>query len=67
MWLLLLGRFPGGALIGLFVVGHVFGFVLLYDLAWMILGLGLWTGQRALPGAADAAPHTASAQVISPS
>ncbi len=42
-WLLVLGGFPGGAVVGLFVIGHLFGFLFLYDIAWMILGMRLWT------------------------
>ncbi len=45
-WLLIFGGFPGGAIAGLFVVGHLFGFLFLYDIAWMILGIRLWTMQR---------------------
>lgn len=61
-WLLIVGGLPGGALIGLFVVGHLFGFVLFYDLAWIILGAALWTGRGDMSGAAAARRSTAAAQ-----
>jgi hypothetical protein len=50
-WLLILGGFPGGAVVGLFVVGHLFGFLFLYDIAWMILGMKLWRSHGQQPSA----------------
>jgi hypothetical protein len=45
-WLLVLGGFPGGVLVGLFVVGHLFGFLFIYDIAWIILGMRLWLSNK---------------------
>jgi len=58
-WLLILGGFPGGAIFGVFVGGHFFGFLWLIDLAWMVIGYRLW---RELP--LPAAPRATRAEAL---
>ena len=46
-WLLTLGGFPGLLVLSYLVVGHFSGGILLLDIAWIVLGLSLWSGGRA--------------------
>jgi hypothetical protein len=46
-WLLIIGGFPGLALLTYLVIGHFSGGILLLDIAWIVLSQSLWSGERA--------------------